>query len=106
VLLGKSSTLRRFVSEQFRLLAGAYSLHVQTSIVVRRQNLFNSPEVDQVNVYDTLLVRVQHRNKNQLESAFKPLVTDLGNSEPVRRAQAAAAITEMAPPFLDRKSTR
>jgi len=101
VLPGKSITLRQLVSQQFRFRAGAYSLHAQTSIVVRRQNLFDSPEVDQVNVYDTLLVRVQHGNKNQLESAFKPIVTDLGNSDPVRRAQAAAAITEMAPPFLE-----
>lgn len=101
VLPGKSNTLRQLVSQQFRLRAGAYSLHVQTSIVIRRQNLFDSPEVDHVNVYDTLLVKVQHGNKNQLESAFKPIVTDLDNSDAVRRAQAAAAITELAPPFLE-----
>jgi hypothetical protein len=98
---GKSLTLRQLVNQQFRLQPGAYSLHAQTSIVVRTQNLSDSREIEQVNVFDTLQVKVQHGSKNELESALGPTVTQLGDPDPTRRAEAAAAITELAPPFLE-----
>jgi len=101
VLPGKRTTLRQLVNQQFRLQQGAYSLHAQTTIVVRKQNLFDSPKVEQVNVSDTLRVNVQLGNESELESAFRPIVTELDNPDPTKRAEAAAAITELAPPFLE-----
>lgn len=101
VLPGESTSLRQLVNQRFRLQAGAYSLHPQTSIGVRKKNLWDSPEVERVKVSDTLQVRVQRGNRSQLESAFNPLVTELNNPDPVRQAEAAAAITELAPAFLE-----
>jgi hypothetical protein len=98
---GKSTILRQLVNQQVHLQQGAYSLHAQTTIVVRKQNLFDSPKIEQVKVFDTLLVEVQHGNENEIESAFRPIVTELNNPDLTRRAEAAAAITELAPTFLE-----
>jgi hypothetical protein len=98
---GKRTTLRQLLNQQFRLQPGAYSLHAQTTIVIRKQNLFDSPKIEQMNVSDALQVKLQHGNENELESAFRPIVTELNDPDPRRRAEAAAAITELAPPFLE-----
>jgi hypothetical protein len=98
---GKRITLRQLVNQQFRLEQGAYSLHAQAAIVVHNQNLLDSPKIEQVNISDTFLVKVQHGNENQLKTAFGPIVTELDDPDPRRRAEAAAAITELAPPFLE-----
>jgi len=98
---GKRTTLRQLLNQQFRLQPGAYSLHAQTTIVIRKQNLFDSPKIEQMNVSDALQVKLQHGNENELESAFRPIVTELNDPDPRRRAEAATAITELAPPFLE-----
>jgi hypothetical protein len=98
---GKRIILRRLVNQQFRLLTGAYSLHAQTTIALRKENLFDSPKGEQVNASDVLQVKVQQGSDDQLKSAFKPIVTELNDPDPTRRAEAAAAITESAPPFLE-----
>ena len=98
---GKRTTLRQLLNQQSHLQPGAYSLHAQTTIVVRKQNLFDSPKIEQVNVSDALQVKLQHSNENELESAFRPIVAELNDPDPRRRAEAAAAITELAPPFLE-----
>ena len=98
---GKRTTLRQLLNQQFRLQPGAYFLHAQTTIVIRKQNLFDSPKIEQMNVSDALQVKLQHGNENELESAFRPIVTELNDPDPRRRAEAAHAITELAPPFLE-----
>jgi len=98
---GKSTTRRQLVNQQFRLQARAYSLHAQTSISVRKQGLWDSPEIEHVNVSDTLQVKVQHGSRSELESAFKPIVAELDDPDPLRRAEAAVAVTALAPAFLE-----
>jgi hypothetical protein len=98
---GKSTTWRQLVNQQFRLQAGAFSLHAQTSISVRKQDLWDSPEIEHVTVSDTLQVKVQPGSRSGLESAFKPIVAELDDPDPLRRAEAAAAVTALAPAFLE-----
>ncbi|HYY72427.1 MAG TPA: HEAT repeat domain-containing protein [Candidatus Bathyarchaeia archaeon] len=98
---GKSTTLRQLVNQRFRLRKGAYSLRTQTSIVVRKQNLFDSPKVEQLDVSDSLQINVQHGNEAELESAFRPIVAEVSSPDLTRRAEAAAAITQLAPAFLE-----
>src|SRR5207253_10375381 len=62
---------------------------------------FDSPKLGQLDVWDSLRVNVQGGNENELESAFRPFVLELNNPDLTRRAEAAAAITELAPPFLE-----
>ena len=101
VLPGKSTTLRQLVNQRFRLRQGAYDIRAQTTVVGRKQNLFDSPKLGQLDVWDSLRVNVQGGNENELESAFRPFVLELNNPDLTRRAEAAAAITELAPPFLE-----
>jgi hypothetical protein len=101
VLPHKNIILRQLVNQQFRLQAGAYSIRAQTTIVVHNQDLLDSSKVEQVNAFDTLQVRVQRGSQNELEAAFGPIVTQLNDSDLMQRASAAAAITELAPPFLE-----
>ena len=101
VLPHKNITLRQLVNQQFRLQAGAYALRAQTTIAVHNQDLFDSSKMEQVNAFDTLQVRVHPGSENELEAAFRPIVAQLNDSDPMQRASAAAAITELAPPFLE-----
>jgi HEAT repeat protein len=89
------------VNQQFRLRQGAYSLRAQTTIIVRKQNLFDAPTVEQLSVSDTLGINVRRGNETELKSAFTPIVAELNSRDPVRRAEATAAVTELAPPFLE-----
>jgi len=98
---GRSTILRQLVNQQYRLRQGAYSLHAQTSIVVRKQNLFDAPKMDQLSVSDTLRIDVRPGHGDELESAFRPIVTQLNSLDLTRRADAAAAVSELAPPFLE-----
>jgi HEAT repeat protein len=52
-------------------------------------------------VADTLTVSLQSSSENQLIAAFQPFVEELDNSDPVKRSEAANAITQLAPPFLE-----
>ena len=98
---GKGTILRQLVNQQFRLRQGAYSLRAQTTIIVRKQNLFDAPTVEQLSVSDTLGINVRRGNETELKSAFTPIVAELNSRDPVRRAEATAAVTELAPPFLE-----
>jgi hypothetical protein len=101
VLPGKSISLRRLLNQQFRLQPGTYSLHLQTSIVVRRQDLFDAPQIEKADVSDTLPVKVQRGNENQLKSVFLPIVAELDDPDQIRRGEAAGAIMALAAPFLE-----
>lgn len=63
--------------------------------------IFLTHRKSKLRVSDTLRVDVRPGNENELESAFRPLITELNSPDLMRRAEAAAAITELAPPFLE-----
>ena len=98
---GKSLSLRQLVNSQFRLQPGAYAIRAHTAIVVYDQDRFDSPQIAQFDVSDTLTVEVQHSSENQLKAAFQPIVGELDSSDPLTRGEAAGAIMALAPPFLE-----
>jgi hypothetical protein len=101
VLPGKSLSLRRLLNSQFRLQPGVYAIHAHTAIVVHGQNLFDSTQIAQFDVVDTLMVKVERSNKNELKAAFQPFVEELDSPDLMKRSEAAGAITTLAPPFLE-----
>lgn len=101
VLPGKVLSLRQLVNSQFRLQPGAFTIQAHTAVVVHAQNLFDSPQIAQFDVTDTLTVKVQRGNENQLKAAFQPFVKDLDSPDLMKRSEAAVAITTLAPPFLE-----
>jgi HEAT repeats len=80
---------------------GIYTLHARTAISVHNQNLFGSPEIDRLEVSDTLKVKLYRSNESQLEAAFQPYVEKLHSPELEERSEAAGAITALAPSFLE-----
>jgi hypothetical protein len=101
VLPGKSLSLRQLLNSQFRLQPGVYAIHAHTAIVVHDQNLFDSPQIAEFDVTDTLTVKVQRSNKNELKAAFQPFVEELDSPDLMKRSEAAGAITMLAPAFLE-----
>lgn len=100
VLPGKSISLRQLLNQQYRLEPGAYSLRARTNIVVHKQN-FDSPQIEEADVSGTLEVKVQPADENQLKSVFRPIVSELADSDSMRRGEAAGAIMALAAPFLE-----
>lgn len=80
---------------------GIYTLRARAGISVHNQNLFSSPEIDRLEVSDTLKVNLHRSSESQLEAAFQPYVEELNNSDPEIRSEAANAITALAPAFLE-----
>lgn len=80
---------------------GIYTLHARTAISVYNQNLFSSPEIDRLEVSDTLKVNLHRSSESQLRAAFQPYVEELHSPELEERSEAAGAITALAPPFLE-----
>lgn len=101
VLPGKSLSLRQLLNSQFRLQPGVYAIQARTAIVVHAQDLFDSAQIAQFDVTDTLTVKVQRGNENQLKAAFQPFVEELGSPDLMRRSEAAGVIAALAPPFLE-----
>lgn len=101
ILPGKSLSMRQLLNSQFRLQPGAYTIRLHADISVHAQNLFDSPEIAQLNVTDTLTVNVQPANESQLKADFQPFVEELKSPDLTRRNEAAVAITTLAPPFLE-----
>lgn len=101
VLPGKSLSLRQLLNSQFRLQSGVYAIRAHTAIVVHPQNLFDSPQIAQLDVTDTLTVKVERGNEDQLKAAFQPFVEELDSPDLIKRSDAASAITQLAPPFLE-----
>jgi hypothetical protein len=99
---GKSTAVRRLLNKQFRLQrTGAYAIHAHTNLVVHNQDLFDSPPIETLEVGDTLRVELQSTNEGQLKAAFQPFVEGLSGPDLMKRAEAASAITVLAPPFLE-----
>ena len=101
VLPGKSLSLRQLVNSQFRLQRGVFAIRAHTAILAHAQNLFDSPQIAQFDVTDSLTVKVQRGNENQLKAAFQPFVEGLDSPDLMKRSEAAGAITTLAPPFLE-----
>ena len=98
---GESISLRQLLNRQFRLQRlGTYAVRAHTTVAVHNQNLFDSTQVDQFDVSDTLAVEVQRGSEDQLRAAFQRLVGELDSHDPMKRGEAAGAITELAPPIL------
>lgn len=57
--------------------------------------------LDEFKVSDNLTVDVQRSDDGKLQTAFEPIVNELSSTDLVRRGEAAAAIIETAPPFLE-----
>lgn len=80
---------------------GTYTLHARTAIVVHNQDVFDSPEIERLEVSDALKANLQRSNESQLKLAFQPYVEELNSPEPEKRSEAAGAITTLAPAFLE-----
>lgn len=99
---GKSIVIQRLVNRDFRMRqSGPYQLHAHAVVSVHRQNLPNSPEVETVDVDESLRVSVRDGSEKQLKQTFQPYVEALNSSDDMRRSEAAQAIAELAPPFLE-----
>jgi HEAT repeats len=94
--------LRRLLNREFRLRRlGAYALHAHATIVVRNQDSFDAPPIEQFEAADTLTIKLQSSDESQLKAAFQPFVEELDGPDGMKRCEAADAITELAPPFLE-----
>jgi hypothetical protein len=99
---GKTTAVRQLLNREFRLQRpGTYVIRARTSVNVRSQDLWSSPPVDEFQVSDNLNIEVQVGIEGQLQAAFQPIVDDLASTDLNRRREAAVAITETAPPFLE-----
>jgi hypothetical protein len=98
----KTTAVRQLLNREFRLQrTGAYIVRAQTNVTIRNQNLWSSPPLDEFKVSDNLTINVQQGDDGELQAAFEPVVNELSSTDLVRRGEAAAAIIETAPPFLE-----
>jgi hypothetical protein len=99
---GRNIAQRQLLNAEFRFNEdGIYTLHARTAIGVHNQNLFSSPEIDRLEVSDTVKIKLHRSSENQLKAAFQPYVEELHSPELEERSEAAGAITALAPPFLE-----
>ena len=99
---GGNIVRRQLLNMEFSLHEpGTYTLHAHTSIVVHNQDVFDSPEIERLEVSDTLKAHLLRSNESQLKLAFQPYVEELNTAEPEKRSEAAGAITVLAPAFLE-----
>jgi hypothetical protein len=101
ILPGKSLSLRQLTNWQFRLQPGVYAIRAYTAVAVHAQNLFDSPQIAEFDVADTLTVKVQRGPESHLRAAFQPFVAELDSPDLMKRSEAAGAIIALAPPFLE-----
>jgi HEAT repeats len=94
--------LRQLLNREFSLQRlGAYVLRAHTTIVVYNQDSFDVLPIKQFEASDTLTINLQSSSESQLKVAFQPFVEELFSSDGTKRSEAADAITELAPPFLE-----
>ncbi len=101
VLPGRSLSLRQLLNSQFRLQPRGYAIRAHTTIGVHDQDLFDSPQIAQFAVTDTLSIKVQRSSEKLLKAAFQPHVEELDSPDILKRGEAAHTITELAAPFLE-----
>ena len=99
---GKTTEVRQLLNQEFRLQReGAYVVRARTTVTVRSQDLFSSPALEEFAVSDNLNIEVKAGVVEQLQAAFQPIVKELSSTDLSRRGEAAQAIIETAPPFLE-----
>jgi HEAT repeats len=98
---GGKLTERELLNRRYSLRPGDYALHARTTLVLRSQNLWHAPEIGQEEISDDLSISVQQSTEDQLKAAFEPFLKDLHSEDPTERAEAAEAILELAPRFLE-----
>jgi hypothetical protein len=99
---GKTTAVRQLLNREFRLQRpGIYVIRAKTTVTVRSEDLWSSPPLDEFKVSDNLNIEVQFAVEGQLQAAFQPIVKDLASTEFNRHREAAVAIMEAAPPFLE-----
>jgi hypothetical protein len=70
-----SITLHRLLNRKFRLQRlGRYTVHGHTTILVHSQDLFESPIIDQLEVSDTLTVKVRAATKTSSKLHFNSIL--------------------------------
>jgi HEAT repeats len=77
------------------------TIRAQTTIIVHAQNLFDSSQIAQFDVTESLPINVQGSSENQLQAVFQPYVEELHSPDLLKRGEAANAITVLAAPFLE-----
>ena len=98
----KTILIRRLVDASFRIRQpGLYEVRAHAIVSVHHQNLFDSPEAEKLDLSQSLAVRARGGTEQQLKEAFQPYVEALNSSDEMIRGDAAHAITELAPPFLE-----
>lgn len=99
---GRITTVRQLLNREFRLQrSGTYVIRPHTIITVRTQDLMSAPQLDEFTASDNLTIDVQVGVEGQLQAAFQPIVKELASTDLNRRGDAAAAIIETAPSFLE-----
>jgi hypothetical protein len=98
---GKAVSVRELVNSKYLLQQpGLYEVSVHTTVRVYEKNAV-SALINKFDVDDTVDLELQSGNESQLRAAFQPIIRDLNNPDAATRAYAVAALTELAPPFLD-----
>jgi len=98
----KTILTRRLVDASFRIRQpGLYEVRAHAIVSVHHQNLFDSPEAEKLDLSQSLAVRARGGTEQQLKEAFQPYVEALNSSDDMIRSDAAHAITELAPTFLE-----
>jgi hypothetical protein len=99
---GKTTVARQLLNQEFRLQrSGVYVIRARTTVNIRSQDLWGSLPFDELKVADNLTIEVQPGDEEQLQAAFRPIVEELASPDFTRRGEAAGAIVEAAPPFLE-----
>jgi len=98
----KTILIRRLVDASFRIRQpGLYEVRAHAIVSVHHQNLFDSPEAEKLDLSQSLAVHAIGGTEQQLKEAFQPYVEALNSSDDMIRGNAAQAITELAPTFLE-----
>jgi HEAT repeat protein len=80
---------------------GKYHVRGTARIGVRGSDRYDSPEISEVEVSNTFEIALVEGKESELRAAIAPLVGQLNSQDFKARAEAVAAITDMAPPFMD-----
>jgi hypothetical protein len=99
---GQVDSTRHLLNHDFFLdQAGKYEVRGTARIGLRETDRFDSPEISEIEVSNTFKISLVNGNESKLRAAFAPLVAQLASQDFKARAEAVAAITDTAPPFLE-----
>jgi HEAT repeat protein len=102
ILPGGVDLTRHLLNHDFLLdQPGKYHVRGTARIGVRDSDRYDSPEISEVEVSNTFEIALVEGKESELRAALAPLVGQLNSQDFKARAEAVAAITDMAPPFMD-----